>query len=167
MLISIGRVIKPFGVKGEMKIEPMTDFPGRFNDLRRIYLVSPNGAEIECEVRSVRHAGVVPILLFAGYDSPEKAKILNGWFLKVPQEEAVPLPEGTFYQYELIGMEVFSESGDKLGKIVDVFETGSNDVYVMKQGSKETYIPATKEVVKKINKAEKRMIIRLIDGLME
>jgi 16S rRNA processing protein RimM len=166
MLITIGKAVKPWGVKGEMKIEPMTDFPERFRGLRRVYLVSPAGKEIACEVRSVRYAGDVPFLLFAGYDSSERAKTLNGWLVKVPEEETVPLPEGTYYWFELIGMEVVSEGGEKLGKIVDIFKTGSNDVYVMKQGRKETYIPATAEVVKQVDRKAKRMVIHLLDGLM-
>ncbi len=167
MLITIGKALKPFGVRGEMKIAPMTDFPARFTVLRRVYLVSPAGKEIACEVRSVRYVGDEPLLLFTGYDSPERAKRLNGWLVKVPEEETVPLPEGTHYWFELIGMEVVSESGERLGKIVDIFETGSNDVYVMKKGRKETYIPATAEVVKQIDRKEKRMVIHLLDGLME
>ncbi len=168
MLITIGKVIKPFGVKGEMKIEPMTDFPDRFKKLQRVYLVSPSGKEKLCEVSSVRNdAGGSLYLLFAGYDSPEKAKELNGWFIKLPREEAVPLPEGAYYQFELIGMEVFSETGEKLGKIVDIFETGSNDVYVMKQGGKEIYLPATKEIIKQVDRSQNRMVIHLADGLME
>ncbi len=168
MLITIGKAVRPFGVKGEMKIEPMTDFRERFKTLRRVYLVSPKGREIACEVLSVRYdAGGSPYLLFRGYDSPEKAKELNSWFLQIPEEETVPLPEDTYYRFELIGMEVVSESGEKLGTISDVFETGSNDVYVMKSGRKETYIPATKEVVKQIDRKAKRMVIHLMDGLME
>jgi len=167
MLITIGKAVKPFGVKGEMKIEPMTDFPERFKDLRRVYLVSPAGKEIVCTVRTVRYAGGVPYLLFGGYDSPEQARTLNGWLVKVPEEETVPLPEGSYYWFELIGMEVFSEGGDKLGTIVDIFETGSNDVYVVKRGRKEVYIPATQEVIRQVDRAARRMIIHLMDGLME
>ncbi len=167
MLIAIGRAVKPFGIKGEMKIEPLTDFPERFKDLRSVYLVSPAGKELVCEVTSVRYAGGTPYLIFGGYESPEKAKELNGWFLKVPEEEAVPLPEGSYYWFELVGMEVFSESGEKLGRITEVFETGSNDVYVMKRGGKEVYIPATKEIVKQVDRKAKRMVIHLMDGLME
>lgn len=167
MLITIGKAIKPFGVKGEMKIEPMTDFPERFKTLRRVYLVSPAGKEIACEVRSVRYAGGLPYLLFEGFDAPEKAKELNGWFLKVPAEEAVPLPEGSYYWFELMGMEVVSESGETLGSIVDIFETGSNDVYVVKRGRKEVYVPATREIIRQVDRKAKRMVIHLMDGLME
>ena len=167
MLITIGKVVKPFGVKGEMKIKPMTDFPERFTGLTRVYLVSPSGKEVACEVQSVRYAGGAPFLLFRGYDSPEKAKAINGWFIKVREEEAVPLPEGTYYRFELIGMEVVSETGEKLGTLVDIFETGSNDVYVLKQGRKEFYLPATREVVRQVDKKAKRMTIRVPDGLLE
>jgi 16S rRNA processing protein RimM len=167
MLITIGKAIKPFGVKGEMKVKVLTDFPERFKGLRRAYLVSPAGKELASEIESVRYAGGVPFLLFGGYDTPEKAKTLNGWLIKVPEEEAVPLPEGSYYWFELIGMEVVSESGEKLGTIVEVFETGSNDVYVMKRGKKEVYIPATKEVIRQVDRKAKRMVVRLMDGLME
>ncbi len=168
MLITIGKVIKPFGVKGEMRIEPMTDFPERFKKLRHAHLVSPSGNEVRCEVSSVRFDGGGSLFLqFKGYDSPEKAKELNGWFIKVPREEAVPLPEGSYYHFELIGMEVFSEAGEKLGAIVDIFETGSNDVYVMKQGRKETYLPATKEIIKQVDREKKRMVIHVVEGLLE
>jgi 16S rRNA processing protein RimM len=167
MLITIGKVVKPFGVKGEMKIEPMTDFPERFKGLHLVHLVSPSGREMACEVLSIRYLGGSPCLLFKGYDNPETARALNGWFVKVPEEEVVPLPEGAYYWFELIGMEVFSEDGEKLGTIVDIFETGSNDVYVLKRGGKEVYIPATKEVIKQVDRSAKRMVIHLMDGLME
>ncbi len=167
MLITIGKVIRPFGVKGEMKVEPMTDFPRRFDKLTKVYLVSRTGKEVVCEVRSVRYSSGVPFILLAGYDSPEKSGAFNGWFIKVPEEEAEPLPEGTYYWFELIGMEVFSQAGDKLGTIVDIFETGSNDVYVLKRGRKEVYIPATQDVIKQVDRKTKRMIIHLMDGLME
>jgi len=167
MLITIGKVVKPFGVKGEMKIEPMTDFPDRFTGLKRVSLVSPAGVELAGKVTSMRYADAVPLIHFAGYDSPEKAKELNGWFLKVPEEEVVPLPEGTYYWFELIGMDVMTEDGENLGQIVDVFETGSNDVYVVKRGGKELYLPATREVIKLVDRKTKQMVIHLVPGLME
>jgi 16S rRNA processing protein RimM len=167
MLITIGKAVKPFGVKGEMKIEPMTDFPERFNGLHRVHLVSPAGRELAVEVKSVRYAGATPLLLFDGYNSPEAAKSLNGWFVKIPEEEVVPLPEGTYYWFELIGMEVVEENGASFGTLVDIFETGSNDVYVVKRGDKEIYIPATREVVRLVDKKGKRMTIRVPEGLLE
>ena len=167
MLITIGKARKTFGVKGEIKIEPMTDHPERFKDLRRVYLTSPRGEEKACTVTSVRYMNGEPVLLLKGYDTPEKARELNGWLVQVPREEAVPLPEGQYYWFELIGMEVESESGEKLGTIIDIFETGSNDVYVLKAGGKEIYLPATREVIRRIDRTAKRMVIHVTEGLLE
>ena len=167
MLITIGRVQKTHGVKGEIKIEALTDHPERFTELRRVYLTSSRGESRACAVRSVRYMDGTPVLLLKGYDSPEKARELNGWLVQVPQEETVPLPEGQYYWFELIGMEVLSEAGEKLGTIVDIFETGSNDVYVMKAGRKEVYLPATKEVIRQIDRAAKRMVIHVMEGLLD
>jgi len=167
MLVTIGKAIKTFGVNGEMKIEALTDFPDRFKDLHRVYLVSPSGKEIACVVRSVRIAGQSIYVLFAGYDSPEKAKALNGWYIKIPETEAVPLPEGSYYWFELIGMEVVSESGEALGSIIDILQTGSNDVYVLKKGRKEIYIPATKDVIRQVDKKSRQMTIHVLEGLLD
>jgi 16S rRNA processing protein RimM len=167
MLIAIGKVLKPWGVRGEVKVQSLTDFPERFKDLRRVYLVSPRGNEIVCAVKSARSLGGMPLLLLEGYDSPEKARTIASWLIKIPQEEAVPLPEGQYYWFELIGMVVLSEEGERLGEITDVFATGSNDVYVMKRDGGEVYIPATKEIVKQIDRKARTMIIHVMEGLLE
>ena len=167
MLITIGRVVKPHGVKGEVRIEALTDHPDRFRTLKRVFLVASNGRQQECAVRSVRYAGGAPLLQLAGYDAPEQARELNGRLVQVPEEEAVPLPEGQYYWFELIGMEVESEAGEKLGRITDIFPTGSNDVYVMKAGRKEIYLPATKEVIRQVDRKTRRMVIHVMDGLLD
>lgn len=167
MLITIGKAVKPFGIRGEMKIEPLTDFPGRFKGIERVRLVSSAGKEITCRVESVRYAGETIFLKFSGYDSPEKARVLNGWLIKVPEEEAAPLPEGSYYWFEIIGMEVVTEEGEKLGTITDIFETGSNDVYVVKRGKKEISIPATKEIIRQVDRRAKRITIHIMEGLLD
>lgn len=167
MLITIGKARKTHGVKGELRIEPLTDHPERFTGLRRVYLTPPRGESRQCAVRSVRYMDGAPLVLFEGYDTPEKARELNGWLIQVPEEEAVPLPVGQYYWFELIGMEVLTESGEKLGTIVDIFETGSNDVYVVKAGKKEIYLPATREVIKQVDRATKRMVVHVMEGLLE
>jgi len=167
MLISIGTVQKPHGVKGEVKVQPLTDHPERFKLLQRVFLSPPKGNSIECSVSSVRFIDGKPLLLLNGYDSPEKAREIAGWLVQIPREEALPLPEGQYYWFELIGMDVESESGEALGRITDIFETGSNDVYVMRSGKREIYLPATKDVIRTVDRAAKRMVIRVVDGLLD
>lgn len=167
MLISIGKVQKPHGVKGELKIELLTDHPDRFSSLTRVFLASPRGEVRECAVSAVRYQDGKPLLHLGGYDSPEKARELNGWLVQIPEEEAVPLPEGRYYWFELIGMEVESEDGERLGRIVDIFPTGSNDVYVVQAGRREIYLPATKEVIRQVDCKAKRMVIHVLEGLLD
>jgi 16S rRNA processing protein RimM len=167
MLITIGKVLKPFGVRGEVKVEPLTDFPERFTGLSQVYLTSPVGKQVPCTVKSVRYAGKTPLLVIEGYDTPEKVKTLSGWYVQIPEKDAVPLPEGSYYWFELIGMDVRSEAGEKIGTITEVFQTGSNDVYVVKRGGAEVYIPATQEVVKQVDKKSRTMVIHLMEGLLD
>jgi len=167
MLITIGKARKTHGIKGELRIEPLTDHPDRFSGLRRVYLTPPRGESRQCAVRSVRYMDGAPLVLFEGYDTPEKARVLNGWLIQIPEEEAVPLPDGQYYWFELIGLVVFTESGEKLGRIVDIFETGSNDVYVVKAGKKEIFIPATREIIKQVDRATKRMVIHVMEGMLD
>jgi 16S rRNA processing protein RimM len=167
MLITIGKVLKPHGVKGEVKIEPLTDHPARFSSLHRVFLVSSAGQQKECAVQAARYVGGQPFLHLAGYDAPEKSLELNGWLVQIPEEEAVPLPEGQYYWFELIGMMVESESGETLGRISDIFSTGSNDVYVMKAERREIYLPATKEVIKQVDRKGRRMVIHVMEGLLD
>ncbi|MDA8099833.1 MAG: ribosome maturation factor RimM [Nitrospiraceae bacterium] len=167
MLITIGKVQKPHGVKGEVKVEPLTDHLDRFRKLRRVFLTASDEKTQECAVKAVRYLDSIPLLQLAGYDSPERARELNGRLVQIPEEEAVPLPEGQYYWFELIGMEVLSEAGEKLGRIVDIFQTGSNDVYVMQSGKREIYLPATKEIVKQVDRQAKRMVIHVMEGLLD
>ena len=167
MLITIGRVLKTHGVRGEVRIEPLTDHPERFRKLKRVFLVSSGGKKKECQVLAMRDLGGSLLLLLSGHESPEKARELNGWLVQIPEEEAVPLPEGQYYWFELIGMEVESESGEKLGRITDIFPTGSNDIYVMKSGRREVYLPAIKDVIKQVDRKARRMVIHVMEGLLD
>jgi 16S rRNA processing protein RimM len=167
MLVTIGKVLKPWGVKGELKIESLTDFPERFRSLTRVFLTSPRGKQLSCPVAGAQVRNGVPYLRFEGYDVPEKARELAGMLVQVPEEETVPLPEGSYYWYELIGMEVVSETGEALGVITDIFRTGSNDVYVVKRGRKEFSLPATREVIRQVDRKAKRMVIHVIEGLLD
>lgn len=109
----------------------------------------------------------MPVLHLEGYDAPEQAKAIANWLIKIPEEEAMPLPEGGYYWFELVGMAVLSETGEKLGEITDIFRTGSNDVYVMKRGCKEVYLPATREIIRQVDRKARTMVVHVMKGLLE
>lgn len=159
----IGRVLKPFGVRGELKVEILTDFPERFASLRQVLL----GDDAKSfAVESARlHSGAALIKL-AGVDTPEDAAKLREQFVRVAVEDAVALPAGHLYLYQLIGLRVKTVDGTALGEITDVLDTHANDVYIVSDGTREILLPAIPDVVKEIHLERGEMIVELIEGLL-
>jgi 16S rRNA processing protein RimM len=160
----IGRVLKPFGVRGELKIEILTEFPERFASLRQVFL----GDDAKSfAVESARlHSGAA-LLKLAGVDTPEAAAKVRAQLVYVAIEDAVQLPENQVYLYQLIGLRVQTRDGQALGAITDVLDTRANDVYIVSDGTREILLPAIPDVVKEINLERGEMIVELIDGLVE
>ena len=150
--IIIGKLGKTRGLKGELKIIPLTDFEGRFDGLTKIFV----GGKL-MKVESVNHIGDEIFIKFAGVDNRESAKTLTNKFLTLPRSQAAPLDEGEFYTFDIIGCEVFADEKN-LGVVTAVLKTGSNDVFQVK-GDKEILIPALKGVVKKIDVANKKIFL--------
>lgn len=149
----IGQIVAPFGLRGEMKIEPLTDFPERFSGLTEVF-VGPDRRPVHIE-RARPHKRQV-VLKLAGIDTPEGVAVLRGLDLAVPRSDAMRLPEGHFYLADILGMDVVVD-GERLGSVFTVLRTGSNDVYVVRHGGREILIPAIKDAVTKVD-FERRLI---------
>lgn len=159
--ITVGEVLGVWGLKGAFRVRPTTDFPERFEPGEVVY-ISGEPHPIE---NSNWQKDVV-IITLAGVDTPEAAAKLRRKTLDIPASELRELPEGQYYQFDIIGMEVQTVDGSILGKVTDILNCG-NDVYVVKAaGKKEVLIPATKDVVKSIDLKSKKMVIEPIEGLL-
>ncbi|WP_093792043.1 ribosome maturation factor RimM [Sporomusa acidovorans] len=157
-LITIGKIVAPHGVRGDVRILPLTDFPDRFLSLKAAFIDDLGQLELE----SAKQHKKFVLLKFAGFNSMNDAERLRGKLIKIERKDVVKLPEGKYYIFDIIGLNVFTEDGELLGIITDVLQPGSNDVYVVKlQDKKELLIPAIKEVVKKVDIANKQMIVKL------
>lgn len=161
--IIIGRVVRPWGTRGEVKVEIMTDFPHRFALLKRVYL----GREATpFALKGFKlHKGWA-ILKLAGCDDRTAAEKLRGKLVQIPMEEAMPLGEDEYYVYQIVGLTVWTTKGERLGRVTEVLSTGSNDVYVVRDGEREILIPAIEDVVKEIDLAGGRMVVELMEGLI-
>lgn len=148
--IIVGKVGAPRGLYGMLKIIPLTDFEGRFDDVKEISV----GGKI-FGVEAVKHISGQIFMKFAGVDSREDAKTLTNKFLTVDKENLAPLDEGEFYTFDIIGCEVFVDA-EKLGTVTDVLKTGSNDVLEI-DGT--ILIPALKSIVLSIDVAAKKISI--------
>ena len=164
MLINIGKIITTWGNKGEVKVTLLTDFPDRFQNLKRFYLVRRGQKPVVSDIENAWfHKGFI-ILKFKDYDSISQAEELKGFFIAIPKEERMKLKKDEYYIDEVMGLEVENEEGKRLGKIIDVVRNPGNDVYVVKN-DKELWIPAIKEVIKKIDLENEKMVIHMVEGL--
>ncbi len=161
--LTIGRVLKPWGFRGELKIEIMTDFPERFASLHTVYLGEDSKP---FPVEHARLLGKAARLKLKGIDTEQAAARLRNQLIQVPTDQAIPLPEGKYYLYQLIGLRVKTMQGQDLGEVVDILETGANNVYVVKNGEREILIPAIEPVVKKVDLANGELLIEPIEGLL-
>jgi 16S rRNA processing protein RimM len=160
-LIVIGEAMSAWGLKGALRIRPLTDFMERFN-IGENFTIEGTSYIIET---SRANKGAV-ILKLIGIDTPEDAEKLHHKNLEIPAARLMPLPEGVYYHFQIIGLEVITTDGRVLGKISQVLDTAGNDVYVVKTGKKEILIPAIKDVVKKIDLENGKMTIEVIEGLL-
>lgn len=159
-LITVGKVLREWGLRGGVLVCPLTSDPGRFRDLREITLESRWGRERkEVESVSVRKGQVV--VSFRGCASPEEARRYRGALIKISPEESPALPEGVYYHYQIEGLEVCTADGEVLGHVAEIMETGSNDVYVVRGGQREQLIPAVAGVIESVDLAAGRIVVRL------
>ncbi|MBC8264225.1 MAG: 16S rRNA processing protein RimM [Anaerolineales bacterium] len=159
----IGRVAKPWGMWGEVKVEVMTDFPDRFSLLRKVYL----GPEaVPFALKGFRlHKGAALLKLEGCHDRTTVEK-LRGQLVQIPIEEAIPLEQDEYYEHQIVGLAVWTAGGEYLGKVDEVISTGANDVYLVRGEGREVLIPAIEDVVLEINLAQGRMVVELMEGLI-
>jgi 16S rRNA processing protein RimM len=140
----------------------LTDFPERFARLKMVYL-GPDASPYVLESARLL-AGEVHLKL-GGVDGPEQAARLRDVLVQIPISEAMPLSEGQYYQYQIVGMAVSAIDGEPLGRVVDILSTGGNDVYVVHGEKGEILLPAIAQVVKEVDVAGQRMVVELMDGM--
>ena len=158
----VGRILAPWGIRGEVKVEVLTDFPERFAPQKVVYL---NARPLEIE--SCRPHKQHLVVKLATIDSVEDTEKLRGQDLTIPSSELSRLPEGQYYTFQLIGLKVLTTDGEHLGQIADIMTTASNDVYIVKGKRGEILIPAIEDVVKSIDLEEGKMVIEAIEGLLD
>jgi len=163
---TIGKVVALFGLGGELKVRVLTDIPDRFAELNAVYVGDSHTRRV---IESVRpYKGDTILVKFKGINDATSAEKLRAADLFIPASELAKLPAGSYYQHDIIGLRVFTLDDTLLGTIVDIIETGSNDVYVIKMESgAQQLIPAIKDVIKQIDLIRHTMHIDPIPGLLD
>lgn len=162
--LRIGKVVNTHGIKGELRVIPLTENIERFEDLKQVYI--DDEKLIKMDIEYVKYHKNFVLVKFKGIDSMNDAEKLKNTYVLIDRKDAVKLPENSYFIADLIDLNVYDENNVYLGKIQDVISTGSNDVYVVKSESNEILIPALKSIVKQISIEEGKMSVELPEGLI-
>lgn len=160
----IGRVVKPHGVNGEVRVEIHTDLPERFGWLDSVYIGRDDLTEMAIE--GVRFHKSWVLLKLAGYDDRDQAGTLRSQLLQIPEELGLPLEEGQYYLHQILNFDVFTESNQHLGRVVEVMETKANNVFVVDGELGEVLLPDIEDVIREIDFEQKRISVQLMPGLL-
>lgn len=163
---TIGVIVAPFGVHGELKVRQLTDIPDRFAELDAVH-VGPEHTRYP--IKSVRpYKGEMVVLKLDGIDDANAAETLRNLDLQIPESKLAALPPDSYYQHDILGLRVITMDGQNVGHITDIIVTGSNDVYSIKASDgKQVLIPAIKDVIKQIDLIRRTMYIDPLPGLLD
>lgn len=168
--VSVGRVTAPHGVRGAVRVFPLTDVEGRFEQLERVFVKRDEaGDEREpLHITRVAYRKSLVVLQFREITTVEEAEKLRDALLQIPINEVAPLPPDTYYVFQIVGLRVVTVDGREVGTVSDVLTGPANDVYVIKRDGKEpALIPAVREFIKEIDVEKGCMTIDPIPGLLE
>lgn len=164
VFLVIGYLRRPHGVRGEISMEVLTDFPERLKPGNVVFVGSAYQA---LTVRSLRWKNDLLLLSLSGYDDPDGVGRLRNQFVYVRADQIDPLPQDEYYHHQLIGLQVTHDSGDLLGKVINIIETGSNDVLVVESLSgTEVLLPYIDEVILDVDLAAGVIRVHLLQGLL-
>ncbi len=168
-MLKIGRIAGTHGVRGEMTVLPLTDDPRRFSALESVSIIEESGEELGSRrVEGVRYFKDRVIIRLEGISDMDAAMRLKSKFLAVDRDHAVKLPRDSYFICDIIGCAVRDEGGETLGVISDVLQTGANDIYVIaRSGLRDLLVPAIKSVVLGVDLEERRVTVRLPDGILD
>lgn len=162
--INIGKIVNTHGIKGDLKIYPLTDDKTRFEDLDYVYIQDEYD---KFYIEEVWYHKNFVMLKFYDYDNINDVIKFKNKYIYIHKDNLVKLPEDTYFIFDLIDIDVYTTDGEYIGNIVEVLQSGISDTYIIKNNDKEILIPAVKEFIKDINIQDKRMVIRPIEGLIE
>ena len=166
--LAVGNIRGAHGIRGEVKVELLTDYPERFKPGAAMYLGSEDHAR-PVEIAAVRPHQEYLLVKLSPVPDRDAAQALVGQLLLIPEEQAMPLGEHENYAHDLLGLTVTTTEGRTLGELTDILTTGANDVYVVTgpEGKGEVLIPALRDVVLSVDLAAGRMVVALPEGLLE
>ena len=167
-LFNVGKIVGTHGIRGELKVVSMTDFPDiRFRKGSELLLIHPTESEqLTVSVESAREHKGMFIVKLQGYPDINLVEKFKGWLIKIGEDHLLDLGKDEYYYHEIVGCRVVSEQGETLGEIKEILTPGANDVWVVKRAKKrDLLIPVIDDVLLSVDVQEKLVTIRLLEGM--
>ena len=165
--LTVGKIMSSWGVRGQVKVEPLTDDQNRFNALHEVFIEFDGLNRFYCIESVIFLKQHFPVLKLEGVNSRREADKLKGYYINIQRKHAVKLPKGRYFICDITGLNVVDEHDELIGTVTDVIKTGANDVYVVEaKNKKEILIPAIKQVVKEIDLENGIMVIDPLEGML-
>ncbi len=161
--LAVARVRRPFGLKGELLLEILTDFPDR---LARNEVLYAGDERLPFEMETIRRHGQNMLLQLKAVRDCDAAEKLRGAVFSIRVDDLPPLPAGVYYLHQIEGLEVVTEDGERLGRVKEILKTGANDVYVVQGEKGEILLPAIPQVVRDVRLGDGKIVVRLMEGLI-
>lgn len=164
--LEVGQIVNTFGIKGFVKVNPWVNDVTRFEKLKKVYIKIRNEHK-ELEIEDVKYHKNQVLLKFKGIDTIEQVEFFRNAIIEIDRENAIPLEKGEYFIADLLESEVFTDKGEKLGILDDIYNTGSKDIYVVKNElGKTILLPGINDVIKEVDIENKKIIVHLLKGLV-
>lgn len=163
----IGKIAGTHGLKGTLRVFPTTEEPSRFELLKQI-IVENKGKRETFHIEKIAYHKKFVLVTVKELKDINEAELYKGAGIWIPEKDALPLEENEYYMRDLYGLAVVTEEGEELGTLADIYETGANDVYAIRQeGKKDLLIPAIQQCIVSVDIKNRIMVVRLLEGLRE
>lgn len=163
--LEVGQIVNTFGIKGYVKIYPYVNDISRFDNLKNVYI---KDQEKKLEIEDIKYQKDMVLAKFKGIETKDKAQSLRNSYIEIDRKDSIPLEEGEYFIADLLELPVYLDTGEKLGILEDIYNYGSNDIYVVKNElGKQFLLPYIDEVIKKIDLENGKITVHLIKGLID
>ncbi len=164
--LEVGQIVNTFGIKGFVKVYPYVNDISRFDDLKTVY-VKLKKQESKLKIEEVKYQKNMVLIKFKGIETVEQAELLRNSYIEIDRSQAIPLEKDEYFIADLLGLDVYLDTGEKLGILDDIYNTGGSDIYVVKNElGKQFLLPYIDDVVKNIDLENGKITVHIIDGLI-
>lgn len=161
--VAVGEINSPWGIKGHVKVTPLTSNPERLQPKQQVFV-----GDLSLTITDAKIVGKIPVVQFSSFTTRNSVESLKGSLIEILEKDLPKLPENIFYIHDIVGLTVFTDDDEVVGEIIEVLQTGANDVYVIRPSNgKDVLIPALESVIVAIKIEDESLIIRSNTGLFD